>query len=113
MGKILTTYSAFFVFSVLFFTLKTNAQSNTTDSSVVLDYKSFMQIVMDHHPMSAKADLKENFGDAVLQMAKGAFDPKAFTSLDQKYFDGYKILQFTGRRFKITYLVRVGIEIRI
>jgi outer membrane protein TolC len=101
MGKILTTYSAFFVFSVLFFTLKTNAQSNTTDSSVVLDYKSFMQIVMDHHPMSAKADLKENFGDAVLQMAKGAFDPKAFTSLDQKYFDGSKYYSLLDAGLKL------------
>lgn len=55
---------------------------------VTLSFKDFQERVKTHHPITQQADLQLFRGDASLRQARGGFDPKAFTNLDQKYFKG-------------------------
>ena len=101
MTKVLLKYTWLLFLSSVINANALNAQVKDSASSTVLDYNSFMRIVLDNHPMSAKADLQETFGEAAVQMARGAFDPKAFGSLDQKYFDGSKYFSLLDAGLKL------------
>lgn len=54
------------------------------DSTLSLD--EFLGVVRVHHPMAENASLQEARGDANLLMSRGAFDPRAFADVSQKYF---------------------------
>ncbi len=58
------------------------------DSLVVLSYQDYILRVKSDHPFAKQADLKINEGEASLLYAKGSFDPKAYTDIGQKYFNG-------------------------
>lgn len=53
----------------------------------ILSYGEYIRIVIDHHPLSRNADLQLNKGEANLLYARGAFDPKAFSRLQEKFFE--------------------------
>ncbi|MGD1847440.1 MAG: TolC family protein [Salibacteraceae bacterium] len=53
---------------------------------VTLTFEEFMERVKNHHPMTFAAELQPLRGQATVRQARGAFDPKAYTDLDQKYF---------------------------
>jgi outer membrane protein TolC len=55
-----------------------------TDSSLSVD--QFLDVVKKHHPMAQSAELQTARGEANLLMSRGAFDPKAFADVAQKYF---------------------------
>ena len=59
-----------------------------TDSSRILDFETFAQWVVLHHPLSYGANLQLDLGDAELQSARGNFDPKVYSNIYDKYFDG-------------------------
>jgi outer membrane protein TolC len=58
------------------------------DSILVLNYDEYLSIVREHHPISYQAELKEDQGNALVQKAKGGFDPKIYGEINQKNFDG-------------------------
>lgn len=51
-----------------------------------LSIDQFFEIVLNHHPLSRQAQIREEYGVANLGKAKGSFDPKIFGSINQKYF---------------------------
>ncbi|MDZ4751066.1 MAG: TolC family protein [Flavobacteriales bacterium] len=53
----------------------------------VLTLDAFVQWVKENHPVSKQADLQLQRGNAIVQTARGSFDPKLWMDLDQKYFD--------------------------
>jgi outer membrane protein TolC len=57
------------------------------DSSTVLRFEEYVEIVKTHHPMSYKAALQSEKGQATVLKARGGFDPKLSGSVNQKYFD--------------------------
>lgn len=59
----------------------------TQDSTSILRFNDFINLVKEHHPYTTRASLITQNGDAKLLQSKGAFDPKLFGIVDQKYFD--------------------------
>lgn len=55
--------------------------------SDILTFDSFVKRVQEHHPLSKQAYLQEQFGEAEIRSTRGAFDPKAYADLTQKYFN--------------------------
>jgi outer membrane protein TolC len=58
------------------------------DSALEFSFEQYMLLVQTEHPIALQAQLQVAKGDAALLQARGAFDPKVFTTIDQKYFDG-------------------------
>jgi outer membrane protein TolC len=54
----------------------------------LLSEADFLELVVAHHPLSVRAQLQRDRAEAVLRMARGNFDPKLYTDLEQKYFKG-------------------------
>lgn len=62
------------------------AQEENTEE--VFTFEQFLDIVKTQHPVAMQADLLAQQGDASVLRSKGAFDPKLFSDISQKYFDG-------------------------
>lgn len=62
-------------------------QIQAQDTTTVLTYKEYITLVMSNHPYAYQADIVAKQGDAVLKESRGAFDPKLFGDVGQKYFD--------------------------
>jgi outer membrane protein TolC len=83
------------------------------NGETVFTLDEFIQIVRDHHPMTYKADLVQNFAEGNLRMARGNFDPKLGVNWDQKSYDeknyysllsgGVKVPTWYGVEFKAGY----------
>ncbi len=73
---------------ILLFTILQATRLFAQGDSLVFTNADFMARVKADHPVSRQAALLRQEGDATVLKARGAFDPKAGTELDQKYFDG-------------------------
>ena len=69
--------------------------------NVVLTFEDFNAIVTQHHPMAVQAELILRKGDATVQMARGAFDPKIGTDISQKYFKGDQYYSLVDAGLKV------------
>ncbi|MCB0705361.1 MAG: TolC family protein [Saprospiraceae bacterium] len=69
--------------------------------SIVLSPDQFMELVRQYHPISIQADLQLKKGQAVLLQAKGNFDPKISTDIQQKYFDDKQYYSLIDAGIKI------------
>lgn len=58
------------------------------DSLREFTFDHFSQLVRDNHPVAAQADLQLRRGEANLRSARGGFDPRLYTYLDQKNYEG-------------------------
>jgi hypothetical protein len=60
------------------------------DSLVIarLTMTDFLTQVKENHPIAVVTQNNVEMSQRVIQLAKGAFDPKAFAAIDQKYYDG-------------------------
>lgn len=73
--------------------LKAFAQS---DSTMVMSFSNYMQIVKEHHPLAMQAELQLDRGRAILRQSRGGFDPKLSLTTSQKDFENknyYDILE--------------------
>lgn len=68
--------------------LSVSVQGFSQNNTDVLTFEDFTAIVEQHHPMAVQADLIVKKGEATVQMARGGFDPKLGTDINQKYFKG-------------------------
>ncbi|MBL1279516.1 MAG: TolC family protein [Fluviicola sp.] len=84
--------------------------SSQLDTVPVLSYQDFIDIVKKEHPYARKAELKINEGDATLLYAKGSFDPKLHTKIDQKYFKNDQYYSLINGGLKIP--TWFGIEVQ-
>jgi outer membrane protein TolC len=80
----------------------------------ILTYNDYISIVRQHHPIAKVADLQPQEGRAVVQSARGVFDPVAFSQAAQKYFNGkqYYSLINSGLRMPTWFgaELRAGLE---
>ena len=67
----------------------------------VLTYEQFMQIVKDNHPIAKNAELRALSGQYQLKYAKGSFDAKIFSDIDQKYFDERRYYSLMNSGLKV------------
>ncbi len=84
--------------------------SAQTGSSFVLNYQDFIKIVINEHPFAKQAEIKIYEGDATLLYAKGAFDPKLYTDINQKQFKGDQYYSVINGGLKIP--TWFGIELK-
>lgn len=77
----------FIYFFYVLIGLSSSSTLAQSDSSLVLDFDVFMQIVKEHHPVSQQAELQLDRGKGVLREARGGFDPKLNLHTSQKDFD--------------------------
>lgn len=62
------------------------AQNDATEK--ILSFKSYIEIVRTHHPISKQAGIQLLKGEAEVLSARGNFDPTLYTNIAQKYFKG-------------------------
>jgi outer membrane protein TolC len=77
---------------------------------MVLSFETYMDIVKTHHPVSKQAELQISKGDASLQSSRGGFDPKIFTDIGQKYYEGSQYYSLVNAGLKIP--TWMGIELQ-
>jgi len=88
----------FIIGLLILFSFKTSAQ---TDSTSVFSYNDFIKIVKNHHPLVKQADIQINKGEANLLFARGAFDPKIYTNINQKNFENNEYYSIINGGLKI------------
>lgn len=69
--------------------------------SKVLTFDDYSAIVRQHHPLAIQANLQLKRGEATVQMARGAFDPKIGTTINQKYFQGNQYYSLIDAGLKV------------
>ncbi len=82
--------------AILFISIVLLGQTIIAQQGPVISFESYMEIVREHHPLARVADIKIESGEAVMQSARGSFDPKLEGQLMRKDFDGkryYDLLQ--------------------
>ncbi|MBN3582098.1 TolC family protein [Algoriphagus aestuarii] len=98
MKSLTLTLLSFFLF------FKANAQVSDT-----LNYDSFMQWVMDYHPISTQAELNLVMGQMEVRTARGGFDPLIYGNLDKKSYS--ETLYYDKREAGISIPTWAGIEL--
>lgn len=86
---------------LLFFLSLFSFSIEAQDSSKVLAFEDFLKMVVEQHPMSRQADIREEMGVAELLATKGVFDPKLFADINQKYFDNKQYYSLIDGGLKI------------
>ena len=74
------------VFAILSFILTSILSFAQNPSNNILTLEACTNLVKKNHPYALQADIFVDRAKAELQRASGLFDPFAFTSIDQKYF---------------------------
>lgn len=95
---------------LLFSIILSISLSAQTDSAAVISFKDFSELVKKYHPLAAQARLMPEIGQATILSARGNFDPKLFTNLDQKYFDDKKYFSLLDAGLKVP--TWYGIELK-
>lgn len=72
---------------LILFILLINISAFSQSGETVLTYEDFMKIVKENHPLARNAELRAMSGQYQLKYARGNFDAKIFSDIDQKYFD--------------------------
>ncbi len=73
-------------------------------------YENFMKQVMEHHPYAYRAEIVQQMGTSNLLTSRGAFDPRVFGNIDQKYFDDKQYYSRTYGGLKIPTWYGVSVE---
>lgn len=85
---------------VLFRCTLSNAQINTPETGL-LDWITFRTVVLENHPFAIQAGLFENQAAASLLRARGGFDPKLYTDIENKEFAGKNYFSHTEAGLKV------------
>lgn len=80
------------------------------DSSSILAFDDFFQLVLENHPMAKQADLRKLEGEANLMRSRGYMDPKLSTNIGQKYFDDKQYYSLIDGGIKIPTLIGLQIQ---
>ena len=80
------------------------------DSAKVFDFKSYLNLVKQYHPLAKQAQLQLKKGEANVLKARGGFDPRINSDLDQKYYKGsqYYSLFNSGLKIPTWYGIEFG-----
>ncbi|EAZ82876.1 TolC family protein [Algoriphagus machipongonensis] len=74
-----------------------------------LAYDSFMEWVLEYHPMATQAELNTVMGDMEVRTARGGFDPMIYGNLDKKSYN--ETLYYDKREAGISIPTWAGIEL--
>lgn len=80
------------------------------DSTKILTYDQYIAIVKEHHPLVKNAELRALSGQYQLKYAKGGFDAKIFSDIDQKYFDDKRYYSLMNSGLKVP--AWFGVEVK-
>jgi outer membrane protein TolC len=80
------------------------------DSTVVLNLDTFIYYVKNFHPVAKQAQLKINEGKATMLSARGSFDPKISSTIDEKYYGQKEYFQYFNAGISIP--TWAGIDIK-
>ncbi|MFT7589803.1 MAG: outer membrane protein TolC [Limisphaerales bacterium] len=73
--------------TIIFILINLIIFTGTAQQVAIINYEDYILAVVLNHPIAKQADLVELMGDAELQTARGAFDPKFSSNYNQKYFE--------------------------
>lgn len=82
------------IFLLTFFWFQSLAQRSFSEDV-------FYEIVIKNHPLAKQANLELDYGRLAVLKAKGAFDPKAYNQLNQKYYNSYQYYSFLNAGLKV------------
>ncbi len=94
---------------ILFFTL-TKFLFAQDSLQKVFSFEEFFSLVKENHPLAMQANLQLEVGDAAVRASRGGFDPKAFASASQKYFDDKKYYSITEGGLRVPTWFGIEIE---
>ncbi|MEZ5041124.1 MAG: TolC family protein [Saprospiraceae bacterium] len=75
--------------------------SQSPGATTILTEDAFLEWVRQHHPYALQASLLPQQADAKLMKARGGFDPKLESEIDQKNFDGKRYYHLANGGFKV------------
>jgi outer membrane protein TolC len=75
-----------------------------------LPYDIFIDLVRTNHPVAKQAALRPQTGEANLLKSKGAFDPKLYGQINQKYFDNKQYYSLLDAGIGIP--TRIGVDLK-
>jgi outer membrane protein TolC len=81
--------------------IMTSVYGQDTLGGGLFSFSTFMDIVRVHHPVARQAELVVDRSEALLTAVRGSFDPKAFTDVAQKYFNGDQYYSLINGGIKI------------
>ncbi len=64
------------------------APDSSASALTIFTYESFLEQVLQHHPLALQAELQPAMGQAAVRKARGGFDPQALLNLASKYDNG-------------------------
>jgi outer membrane protein TolC len=85
----------------LFMCLSVLYSIQAQDSAKVFDFKTYLNLVKQHHPLAKQAQLQLEKGEANVLKARGGFDPKISTDLEQKYYKGSQYYSLFNSGLKV------------
>jgi outer membrane protein TolC len=95
-----------FIFTLLFFTSLVPGYSQSLDT---LKYESFLEWVVDYHPLATQAEINLIMGEMEVRTARGGFDPLIYGNLDKKSYD--ETIYYDRREAGISIPTWAGIEL--
>jgi outer membrane protein TolC len=94
-----------FIFALILATQSLYAQQ---DSSA-LTFRSFVEYVLNTHPIARQAALRDEFAKAEMMAAKGNFDPEISSGWNDKFFDDKQYYRLFSNQVNIP--LRYGLEV--
>jgi len=88
--------SVFLAFFVLLF-----GNAKAQDAERILTQDQYFELIRQYHPIVRQARLLSVEAQAELRMARGGFDPKLFSDIEHKQFDGKNYFLIGEAGFKI------------
>ncbi len=76
----------------------------------VFTQEQLLWYIRNYHPVSIQGNLLLKEGESTIRKARGAFDPRVYSDLDQKYFDSTTYFSILGSGLKIP--TWYGIELK-
>ena len=92
----------------LFFLNAINLSSQVIADTLL--FEPFYNLVKKNHPVVKLAGLQLDRGSSAVMLAKGSFDPQAFSYLDNKFYSGKEYYNYANGGIKA--LTRTGIEFK-
>jgi outer membrane protein TolC len=92
------------------FLLLISLSGKASDSTIVLNLDTFIYYVKNFHPVAKQAQLKVNEGNANMLTARGNFDPKISSTLDEKYYGQKEYFQYFNAGISIPTWAGVDIK---
>jgi outer membrane protein TolC len=100
----------FIVLSFLMGWFYTVSLAQNEDSTSVVNFEAFMEIVWANHPVSKQANLRLASGEANTRKARGSFDPVLKSEYNYKQYGGKEYYRINNNELKLP--TSLGMEVK-